>query len=144
MFDENAPQSTKRNENTNAFRAVHDAITALRARIIGLITAWSHKERYADLRSRARTLEAQLLVARRRLAACGGRQDGGGSRLPFPWKNHVRPFAVKYDLFTRVLEGLKALELVVHQKGRTSFRKVEFDPGEVIANRTGRSFLGDT
>ena len=32
---------------------------------------------------------------------------------------------VKYDMFTRVLEGLKALELVGHLKGTTRYRKSE-------------------
>ena len=37
---------------------------------------------------------------------------------------------VKYDVFMRVLEGLKALELVGYRKGQTRYRKREFDPGE--------------
>lgn len=40
---------------------------------------------------------------------------------------------VGYDVFFRMLEGLKALELVGHYKGRTRFRKTEFDPGEVVS-----------
>jgi hypothetical protein len=40
---------------------------------------------------------------------------------------------VRYDVFSKVLEGLKVLELVGHQKGRTRFRKTEFDPGEVVS-----------
>jgi hypothetical protein len=40
---------------------------------------------------------------------------------------------VGYDVFMKVLEGLKARELVAHQKGRTRFRKTEFGPGEVVS-----------
>jgi hypothetical protein len=40
---------------------------------------------------------------------------------------------VTYDVFCKVLEGLKVLELVGHYKGRTRFRKTEFDPGEVVS-----------
>jgi hypothetical protein len=40
---------------------------------------------------------------------------------------------VRYDVFFEVLEGLKTLELVGHYKGRTRFRKTEFDPGEVVS-----------
>lgn len=40
---------------------------------------------------------------------------------------------VRYDMFFKVLEGLKALELVGHYKGRTRFRKTEFGPGEAVS-----------
>jgi hypothetical protein len=40
---------------------------------------------------------------------------------------------VRYDVFCRVLEGLKALELIGHYKGQTRFRKTEFDPGEAVS-----------
>jgi hypothetical protein len=40
---------------------------------------------------------------------------------------------VKYDMFARVLDGLKALELVGHRKGQTRFRKTEWDPGEITS-----------
>jgi hypothetical protein len=40
---------------------------------------------------------------------------------------------VKYETFTNVLNGLKALELIGHQSGRTRFRKSEFDPGEFVS-----------
>jgi len=40
---------------------------------------------------------------------------------------------VKYDVFMRVLEGLKALELVGYRKGKTRYRKTEFDPGEFVS-----------
>jgi hypothetical protein len=47
---------------------------------------------------------------------------------------------VKYDVFIRALEGLKALDLVVHRKGQTRYQKVEFDPGEVVsASLPGRA-----
>ena len=34
---------------------------------------------------------------------------------------------VKYDMFMRALEGLKALGLVGHRKGRTRYQKMDFD-----------------
>jgi hypothetical protein len=40
---------------------------------------------------------------------------------------------VKYDMFIRALEGLKALGLVGHRKGQTRYRKTEFDPGESVS-----------
>jgi hypothetical protein len=40
---------------------------------------------------------------------------------------------VRYDVFFKVLEGLKALELIGHYKGQTRFRKTEFDPGEAVS-----------
>jgi hypothetical protein len=47
---------------------------------------------------------------------------------------------VKYDMFVKALEGLKALELVGHRKGRTRYRNFEFDPGEVVsASLPGRA-----
>jgi hypothetical protein len=49
---------------------------------------------------------------------------------------------VKYDMFVRALDGLKALELVGHRKGQTRFRKTEWDPGEItsvaLAGRAAR------
>jgi hypothetical protein len=46
-------------------------------------------------------------------------------------KDAFKQDAVKYDLFMRVLEGLKALELVGYRK--TRYRKTEFDPGEFVS-----------
>ncbi len=40
---------------------------------------------------------------------------------------------VKYETFTNVLNGLKALELIGHQKGQTRYRKIEFDPGDFVS-----------
>jgi hypothetical protein len=40
---------------------------------------------------------------------------------------------VKYDVFIRALEGLKALELVGHQRGRTRYRKADFGPDAVLS-----------
>ena len=40
---------------------------------------------------------------------------------------------MKYDVFMRVLDGLKALELVGHRKGQTRYRKTEFGPGELVS-----------
>jgi hypothetical protein len=40
---------------------------------------------------------------------------------------------VKYDMFVRALDGLRALELVGHRKGQTRYRKSEFDPGEFVS-----------
>ncbi len=45
-------------------------------------------------------------------------------------KDRFKHDPVKYDVFMRVLEGMKALELVGYRKGKTRYRKIEFDPGE--------------
>ena len=46
---------------------------------------------------------------------------------------------VNYDVFVGVLEGLKALELVGHEKGRTRFRKVpEWGVSATIPGRASR------
>jgi hypothetical protein len=36
-------------------------------------------------------------------------------------------------MFVRALDGLKALELVGHRKGQTRYRKIEWDPGEIVS-----------
>jgi hypothetical protein len=41
--------------------------------------------------------------------------------------------AVKYETFTKVLNGLKDLDLVNHRKGQTRFLKTEFDPGDFVS-----------
>ncbi len=174
MLDENAPQNTEHDGNANAGQTVHDAIGALRARMIGLITEWSHpKERYADLRSRTLTREAHLLIfrigddiaelesklgkrVRKRRVKSGvkfleaiERFVGDLLRVRAGTTGPARIFRslgkttfdrapVKYDVFTSVLEGLKALELVGHQKGRTSYLKIEFDPGDPTPHTRGQ------
>lgn len=40
---------------------------------------------------------------------------------------------VKYDMFVRALDGLRALELVGHRKGRTRYRKADFGPDAVVS-----------
>jgi hypothetical protein len=40
---------------------------------------------------------------------------------------------VKYDTFHKLLDGLKALELVGHQKGQTRYRKADFGPDAVFS-----------
>jgi hypothetical protein len=48
------------------------------------------------------------------------------------------PFDVKYDIFMRVLEGLKALGFVEHRKGRTRYLETGFAPGHKVT-RPGRA-----
>lgn len=163
-------------DNLPAAQAVHAAVTSVNARIIGLITSWSQaKERYADLRSQARTPEAQLLIfriykeieererklgrrVRKRRVKSGVKfvdaverivgdllRVRAGTTAPARvyrslGKTKFDRAPVKYDVFNRALEGLKALELVVHQKGKPSYVKVEFDPGDPISfSRPGRA-----
>jgi hypothetical protein len=40
---------------------------------------------------------------------------------------------VRYDVFMKMIEGLKAVGFVGHQKGQTRFRKTEFGPGEAVS-----------
>jgi hypothetical protein len=164
-----AEQNVGHEENAPAARAVRAAITVVHLRIIGLIPAWSRaKERYADLRSRASTPEAQRLIfrisedieglerklgsrVRKRRVKSGvkfvdavERFVGDLLRVKMVTPGPARIFraigkssferdAVKYDTFTNVLEGLKALELVGHLKGQTRYRKTAFGPGEVVS-----------
>jgi hypothetical protein len=150
-------------------QAVHEAITELRNRIIGLVTAASHaKERYADLRSKARTPSAHQLIARirddieelernshKRLRK---RREKSGAKfleaierivgdllrvragMTAPaliyraiGKSSFDHDPVKYDMFTKALEGLKGLELVGHRKGQARYRKTAFGPADIVS-----------
>lgn len=138
-------------------------------RVIALLKEWvAAKERYADLRSRARTPAAHLLVdhireeleeleaqehkrVRRRRAKAGTKFFGAierfvgdllrakaGTTAPVRifhpiGKDSFDHDPVGYDVFCRVLEGVKTLGLVGHHKGQTRFRKTEFGPGEVVS-----------
>src|SRR5580704_18253016 len=62
MHDVNKVES--QHDQLPALQTVHAALLDVRAKIVGLVTAWSHPmERYADLRSRARTPGADKLIA---------------------------------------------------------------------------------
>jgi hypothetical protein len=163
-------QHTKNTEDSSATaHALQAAMTKVHSRIIGLITAWSQtKERYADLRSRARTPEARRLITRirddieeleRKLGSrVRKRREKSGEKLVDAIERFVgdllrvragtttpaRMFRstgktsferdpVKYDMFIKVLEGLKALELVSHLKGQTRYRKASFEPNVFIS-----------
>jgi len=60
MLDSHAKTQT----DTHGIEAFDAEKTAIQTEIIGLIRAWSHqpKERWADLRSRARTQAANELI----------------------------------------------------------------------------------
>ena len=141
--------------------AVQTADTASISVLTGLIAAWMlAKERYADLHSRARTPEANQLIARIRddIETLEGevgsrvrkRREKSGAKFSEAIERFIGDLLrakagtcgpvriyravgktsfehdpVKYDMFTRVLEGLKALELVGHLKGKTRYRKSE-------------------
>jgi hypothetical protein len=45
---------------------------------------------------------------------------------------------VKYDMFMRVLDGLKALGLVEHRKGRTRYQETGFDVRVTVPGRAAR------
>ena len=166
----NIATSPARLQHTNA-RVVHDdvAMTAVRTKLFQLISTWSQpNERYADLRSRARTSSAHELVfniyhaiaeheqqtgsrVRKRHAKSGvkfaeaierfvGDLLRSRERSTTPaivyhpvGKSSFTRDPVKYDMFIRALEGLKALGLVGHRKGQTRYRKTEFDPGESVS-----------
>lgn len=154
-----AEQNTKHAHEVAVAHIVRAVITAVPERIIRLITAWSKpNERYADLRSKARTPAAHQLVARIRddleeLERQGGkrarkRREKSGAKLLEAIERFVGDLLrvradtiapaliyrsigkssfdhepVKYDVFTKALQGLKELELVGHRKGQTRYRK---------------------
>jgi len=145
-----------------ALQMVHAALLDVRSKIVSLIWAWSQpRERYADLRSRARTPEADKLIAfirdgiellehkggkrvRKRREKSGAkfseaieRLVGDLLRARAGTSRAVRIYRaigkmsfdhepVKYDVFMKVLEGLKGLELVGHMKGQSRYRKTPF------------------
>ncbi len=152
-------QTNKTESNSSAARVAHAALTALYPKIITLITAWAKpKERYADLRSKARTPAAHQLFDRIRddleeLEWQSGkrtrkRREKSGAKLLEAIERFVGDLLrvradtiapaliyrsigksdfdhepVKYDVFTKTLEGLKELELVGHRKGQTRYHK---------------------
>jgi hypothetical protein len=137
--------------------------------IIKLIRSWSQpNERWADLRSRARSAAAnELITVIKRQIEEVERAGNARTRKRRELSNvkftsaierfvgdllRVRAYAqwpalvfrstgkssfdhdpVKYETFTNVLAGLKALELVGHRKGQTRYRKTEFDPGQFVS-----------
>ena len=145
-----------------ALQTVHAALLNVRWKIVSLVRAWSQpKERYADLRSRARTPEADKLIAlirdgiellerrgakrvRKRRKKSGAKFSeaierfvgdllrakagtSGPVRIYHPTgKTSFKHDPVKYDLFCKMLEGLKGLELVGHLKGQSRYRKTPF------------------
>ena len=145
-----------------ALQTVHAALLGVRLKVLGLVKAWSHSmERYADLRSRARTPEADKLIAfiragieqlerkgdkrvRKRREKSGAkfseaierfvgdllRARAGTSRAGRIYraigKMSFDHEPVKYDVFTKMLQGLKGLELVGHRKGQSRYRKTLF------------------
>ena len=143
------------------FAAAQTADAASITVLAKLIAAWMlAKERYADLHSRARSPEANQLIARIRadieeLERQGrkrvrNRRERSGAKFSEAIERFVGDLLrakagtsgpvriyravgktsfehdpVKYDMFLRMLEGLKALELVGHLKGTTRYRKSE-------------------
>ena len=143
-------------------------------RIIGLITAWSKpKERYADLRSKARTPAAHQLIdrirddleelerqsrkrARKRREKSGAKfleaierfvgdllRVRAGTTAPALiyrsiGKSDFDHEPVKYDVFTKTLEGLKELDLVGHRKGQTRYHKTGFGGSVPLPGRAAR------
>jgi hypothetical protein len=162
-----APRATGADHNSPAAQVARVAVSAVHVRIIKLIKAWSQtKERYADLRSRARTAVAHQLISRirddqeeqkdhkrkylRRTRSRAKFDEAierfigdllrarAGTAAPVRifrslGKSTFNHAPVKYDVFSQVLEGLKTLMLVGHQKGKTRFRKTEFGPGEIVS-----------
>ncbi len=179
MLDVNAKTQT----DAHSVQTVDAEKTAIQTEIIRLIRARSQppKERWADLRSRARTQAARELIAQIRCDLEDVEQKANGrvnkrrelSRAKFSGaierfvgdllrvradtaapalifrsigKSNFDHDPVKYETFTKVLKGLKDLDLVSHRKGQTRFRKMEFDPGDVFSVATSWSrfaFLGD-
>jgi hypothetical protein len=162
--------SPVRAEHQTNTRVVQDAaIVVARTKLLQLISTWSQpNERYADLRSRARSSAAHELVFSIYHAIAEHEQQTGsrvrirhvksgvkfadaierfvgdllrareGSTTPAivyhpVGKSSFTRDPVKYDMFIRALEGLKALGLVGHRKGQTRYRKTEFDPGESVS-----------
>ena len=158
------------NTDTHTVQTDNAEKSAVQNEIIRLIRAWSHqpKERWADLRSRARTQAALALVARIRsdiedleLKAnqrVRQRRELSGAKFASAIERLIgdllraktattapalifRPIGkssfnfdvVKYETFTKVINGLKKLDLIGHRKGQTRFRKTEFDPGQVLS-----------
>ena len=143
-------------------QTVHAALLDVRSKIVGLVRAWSHPmERYADLRSRARTSGAERLIAfirdgieqleRRGAKRVRERREKSGAKFSEAIERLVGDLLraragtsravriyravgkmsfdhepVKYDVFMKVLEGLKGLELVGHVKGQSRYRKTPF------------------
>ncbi len=167
MLDVNAKTPTDAHQTVDAEK------TAIQTEIIRLIRARSQKlkepkERWADLRSRARTRAARELIAhirsdlekleqkanvrvRKRRERSGAKfldaierfvgdllSVRAGTTVPALvfrsiGKSNFDHDPVKYETFTKVLKGLKELDLVSHRKGQTRFRKMEFDPGDFVS-----------
>jgi hypothetical protein len=145
-----------------ALQTVHAALLDVRSKIVGLVRAWSQSmERYADLRSRARTPGAEKLIAfirdgieqleRKGNKRVRERREKSGAKFSEAIERFVGDLLraragtsragriyraigkmsfdddpVKYDVFTKVLEGLKGLELIGHLKGQSRYRKTPF------------------
>lgn len=166
MLDLNAETQT----DAHGVQTVDTAKTAVQTEIIRLVRAWSQqpKERWADLRSRARTHAARELIAhirsdledleqkanrrtRKRRELSGAKFSGAIERFVGDLlrvradttapalifrsigKSNFDHDPVKYETFTKVLKGLRDLDLVSHRKGQTRFRKMEFDPGDFFS-----------
>ena len=170
MLDVNAKTPTDAHQTVDAEK------TAIQTEIIRLIRARSQKpkepkepkERWADLRSRARTRAARELIAHIRSdleeleQKANGRVRKRRERSGAKFSDAIERFVgdllhvkagttapalvfrsigksnfdhdpVKYETFTKVLKGLKELDLVSHRKGQTRFRKMEFDPGDFVS-----------
>jgi hypothetical protein len=157
--------------DTYAVQTVAAEKSEVQTEIIKLIRAWSQqpKERWADLRSRARTPAAHELIARirsdlekleeqkatgrvrKRRELSAAKFSGAIERfvgdllraksgtmapaLVFRsiGKSNFDHDPVKYETFTKVLKGLRELDLVSHRVGQTRIRRMEFDPGEVFS-----------
>jgi hypothetical protein len=166
MLDVNVDSQT----SAHGVQTVDAEKTAVQIEIIGLIKAWSQqpKERWADLRSRARTQAANELIAHirndleeleqkandrthKRRQRSGVKFFGAierfvgdllrakagktGPALIFRsiGKSSFDHDPVKYETFTKVLKGLKGLDLVSHRKGQTRFRKMKFDSSDFVS-----------
>jgi hypothetical protein len=168
MLDVDPPHGLSRNQQIAPTQAVQAALTAVHAKIIGLITTWVEaNERYADLRSRCRSPSAYALVmqvceeieklehqtggrVRKRRARSAAkfsqaveriigdllRARGGngatGRIYRATGKSSFTHDPVKYDVFWRVAEGLKALDLIGHSKGQTRYRKTGLWPDHAV------------
>jgi hypothetical protein len=105
--------------------------------VVGQEQKTGSRVRKRKVRSGVRFMDALMRFVGDLLRARAGTDTTGRIYRP-TGKGDFSDAPVKYDMFMRVIDGLKALGLVEHRKGRTRYVETGFDARVTVPGRAAR------
>jgi hypothetical protein len=105
--------------------------------VVGQEQKIGSRVRKRKVRSGVRFMDALMRFVGDLLRARAGTETTGRIYRP-TGKGDFSDAPVRYDMFMRVLDGLKALGLVEHRKGRTRYVETGFDVRVTVRGRAAR------